>query len=196
MPRRYLAFVSAGFLFVLNAYICRNLFQAGFIDQRGSTAGAFIAISRWAMEHWNNLNWYPLWFTGIPFFHVYQPGLHFVVAGAAGFFHLTPARSYFVVVALIYCLQPVTFYWLCDRVTGWPGCAFAAGLAYSLISPSAFLAGIPRHEIGGVWFARRYHTLVYYGESPHDAVLLLIPLAILFLHRAALVRKRWYFPLA
>ncbi len=147
------------------------------------------------MEHWNNLNWYPLWFTGIPFFHVYQPGLHFVVAGAAGFFHLTPARSYFVVVALIYCLQPVTFYWLCDRVTGWPGCAFAAGLAYSLISPSAFLAGIPRHEIGGVWFARRYHTLVYYGESPHDAVLLLIPLAILFLHRAAVDRKRWYFPL-
>jgi len=196
MPRRYLAFASAGFLFALNAYICRNLFQAQFIDQRGSTAGAFIAISRWVIEHWNDLTWYPLWFTGIPFFNVYQPGLHVVVAGAASLFHLTPERSYFIIVALIYCLEPVTLYWLCYRVTGWPGCALAAGIAYSLISPSAFLAGIPRHEMGGVWFARRYHTLIYYGESPHDAVLLLIPLAILFLHRAAVDRKRWYFPLA
>src|SRR5579862_839564 len=117
MPRRYLTIASAGFLFALNAYICRNLFAARFIDERGSTAGAFIAISRWVMHHWNDLTWYPLWFTGIPFFHVYQPGLHVVVAGAANLFHFTPGRSYFIVIALVYALQPVTFYWLCYRAT-------------------------------------------------------------------------------
>lgn len=195
-PTRFLTPVSILILFGLNAYICQNLLRAHFIDQMGSTAGPFIAISRWIVQHWHDLNWYPLWFTGMPFFRVYPPGLHVVVAAAASLLHLTPERSYFLVIALVYCLQPLTLYWLCYRASGSRGCAFAAGLAFSLISPSAFLAGLVRHELGGIWFARRYQTLVYYGESPHDAVLLLIPLAILFLHYAAVDRKRWYFPLA
>ncbi|HTS46364.1 MAG TPA: hypothetical protein VMH05_00385 [Bryobacteraceae bacterium] len=195
-PARFLTPASILILFGLNAYICENLFQAHFIDQMGSTAGPFIAISRWMMRHWHDLSWYPLWFTGMPFFRVYPPGLHVVVAAAASLFRLTPERSYFLVIALVYCLQPVTLYWLCYRASGFRSCAFAAGLAFSLISPSAFLASLVRHELGGIWFARRYHTLVYYGEAPHDAVLLLIPLAILFLHQAAVDRKRWFFPLA
>lgn len=194
-PARFLPPASILILFALNAYICRNLFEAHFIHQMGSTAGPFIALSRWILRHWHDLTWYPLWFTGMPFFHVYQPGLHVVVASVASLLHLTPERSYFLVIALVYCLQPVALYWLCYCATGSRGCAFAAGVAFSLISPSAFLASLVRHELGGIWYARRYHTLVYYGESPHDLALLLIPLAILFLHKAAVDRKRWYFPL-
>lgn len=195
-PTRFLTPASILILFALNAYICQNLFEAHFIDQMGSTAAPFIALSRWVVGHWHDLTWYPLWFTGLPFFHVYQPGLPVVVAAAASLFHLTAERSYFLVIVLVYCLQPVTLYWLCYCATGSRGCAFAAGVAFSLISPSAFLAPLVRHELGGIWFARRYHTLVYYGEAPHDAALLLIPLAILFLHKAVVDQKRWYFPLA
>ena len=183
-------------LFVLNAYICQELFSAEFIRQMGSTAGAFIAISRWAMRHWHDLSWYPLWFTGMPFFGIYQPGMHLSVAWIATVFQLTPQHAYHLVNALVYCLQPVTLFWLCHRSTGSRGCALGAGLAYSLISPSAFLTNVVRHEIGGPWFARRYQTVVYYGEGPHNLVLLLIPLAILFLHKSAAERNRWYFPLA
>ena len=183
-------------LFVLNAYICQELFSAEFIRQMGSTAGAFIAISRWAMRHWHDLTWYPLWFTGMPFFGIYQPGMHLSVAWIASVFQLTPQHAYHLVNALVYCLQPVTLFWLCYRSTGSRGCAFAAGLAYSLVSPSAFLTSVVRHELGGPWSARRYQTVVYYGEGPHNLVLLLIPLAILFLHKSAAERKRWYFPLA
>jgi hypothetical protein len=183
-------------LFTVNAYICQELFSAEFIRQMGSTAGAFIAISRWAMRHWHDLTWYPLWFTGMPFFGIYQPGMHLSVAWIATVFQLTPQHAYHLLNALVYCLQPVAFFWLCYRSNGSRGCAFAAGLAYSLISPSAFLTSVVRHEIGGLWFARRYQTVVYYGEGPHNLVLLLIPLAILFLHKSAAERKRWYFPLA
>ncbi len=192
----YLTVASILILFAVNTYICQALFRARFIDQMGSTAGAFIAISRWIMAHWHDLSWYPQWFTGMPFFNIYQPGLHMVVAGVAQFFQLTPERAYFLVIALVYCLQPITLFWLCYRATNSRGCALAAGLAFSLISPSAFLAGTVRHELGGIWYARRYQTMIYYGESPHDVVLVLIPLVILFLYRTAGEGKRWYFPLA
>jgi len=162
----------------------------------GSTAGAFIAISRWAMQHWNDLSWYPLWFTGMPFFQIYQPGLHLTVAFMATLFHLTPQHAYHLVNAAIYCVEPVTLFWLCYRVTGSRGYALAAGLAYSLISPSAFLSSMVRQQAGGLWLARRYQTIVYYGDGPHNAVLLLIPLAILCLHKTAVERRRWHFPLA
>lgn len=179
----------------MNAYVCRELFTAEFLQQMGSTAGSFIAISRWATEHWGDLSWYPLWFTGMPFFQIYQPGLHLTVASVATVFQLTPQHAYHLVNALIYCLEPVTLFWLCYRVTGWRGYAFATGLAYSLISPSAFLSSETRTQLGGLWLARRYQSIVYYGDGPHNAVLLLIPLAILSLHQLSAERRRWYFPL-
>ena len=183
-------------LVALNAYVCRELFTAEFIQQMGSTAGAFIAISRWAMQHWGDLSWYPLWFTGMPFFQIYQPGLHLTVASVATLFHMTPQHAYHLVNAIVYCLGPVTLFWLCYRATGWRGYAFATGLAYSLISPSAFLSTMVRGQLGGLWLARRYQTVVYYGDGPHNAVLLLIPLSILCLHKSAVERRHWYFPLA
>ena len=162
----------------------------------GSTAGSFIAISRWATEHWGDLSWYPLWFTGMPFFQIYQPGLHLTVASVATLFHLTPQHAYFLVNGIIYCLGPVTLFWLCYRATGRLGYAFATGIVYSLLSPSALLSSMVRGQLGGMWLARRYQTVVYYGDTPHNAVLMLVPLAILCLHKFAADRRVWYFPLA
>lgn len=196
-PRHQILRTSACIVLLgaINAYICRELFTAEFIQQMGSTAGAFIAISRWATRHWSDLTWYPLWFTGMPFFQIYQPGLHLTVASVATLLHLTPQHAYHLVNALVYCFGPVTLFWLCYRVTGSRAYGLAAGLTYSLLSPSAFLSSMIRAQLGGLWLARRYQTIVYYGDGPHNAVLLLIPLAILCLHKLASERRHWYFPL-
>jgi hypothetical protein len=183
-------------LVAINVYVARDLFTAEFIHQMGSVEGSFIAISRWMIAHWGDLKWFPLWFTGMPFLKIYQPGFHATVAGAAVLFHLTPQHAYHIVNALVYCLQPVTLYWLCYRIMDSRGYAFAVALIYSLLSPSAFLSTVIRDDLGGLWFARRYQTLVHYGEAPHNAALLLLPLAILFLQRAAVDRRRAYLPLA
>ncbi|MGH9664730.1 MAG: hypothetical protein ACRD9L_09935 [Bryobacteraceae bacterium] len=63
-------------LFCLNAAVASRLWSANFIDQMGSTAGPFIAISRYLMLHWSDHAWFPAWFCGIPFLRVYQPGQH------------------------------------------------------------------------------------------------------------------------
>ena len=187
---------AVAILIAINAYVARDLFTAEFIHQMGSVEGSFIAISRWMIEHWGDLKWFPLWFTGMPFLKIYQPGFHALVAGAAAVFHWTPQHAYHVVNALVYCLQPVTLFWLCYRITNSRGYGFAAAVFYSLLSPSAFLSTVIRDDLGGLWFARRYQTLVHYGEGPHNLALLLIPLAILFLHQSAVERRRAYLPLA
>ncbi len=193
---RPLTLLAVATLFVINVYIARDLFGAEFIFQMGSVEGSFIAISKWVTEHWGDLGWFPLWFNGMPFLAVYQPGFHVTVAGVAALFHLTPQHAYHLVCALVYCFQPIALFALCYAATGLRGYAFIAALVYSTVSPAAFLAPAISDDLGGLWFARRYQTLVHYGEGPHSAALLLIPLVILFLHRAATLRHRAYFPLA
>jgi hypothetical protein len=171
-------------LFCLNAYICSRLWTAEYIDQMGSVEGAFIAFSRYIAGHWNNLQWLPAWFCGMPVLRVYQPGLHVTVAAITTLFEISPQHAYHFVSALVYSLGPVTLYWLCDRLTGRRGYAFAVGLAYSLISPSVLLSSRLRHDLGGWLLARRYHSMVHYGDTPHIAGLALLPLVIWSLHRA------------
>src|ERR1700722_5157943 len=123
-------------LFGLNAYVCSRLWSAGYIDQMGSVEGSYIAISRYAMRHWGDLSWFPLWFCGMPFVRAYQPALHVTVAALATAFDLTPVRAYHLAVAFFYCLGPATLFWMCDALTGKRGYALLVGLAYSLCSPS------------------------------------------------------------
>ena len=172
------------FLFCLNAAVASRLWSADFIDQMGSTAGPFIALSRYLMRHWSDHAWFPAWFCGIPFLRVYQPGQH---AAVASLLHLPAQRAYFLVAAICYSLGPVTLFWLCDRLTGRRGYALTVALLYSLLSPSILLSSVIRHETGGWFHPRRFQTLVYYGESPHIAALMLLPLVIWAVDRA--IRK-------
>ena len=60
------------------------------------------------------------------------------------------------------------------------GASFAAGLAYSIISPSAFLTP----DLGSMLRLRRLQTFVMWGEGPETTALALFPLAVLFLYLA------------
>ena len=183
-------------LIAINAYIAQDLFGADFIRQFGSIESSFIALASYIIRNAGDLTWYPLWFGGMPFHNVYQPGMHFTVAASAIWFCLTPQHAYHLVSAVVYSLAPFTLFWFCDRATGLPGYAFAAGLMYSVISTSALLSSTVWNEIGGPFHSRRFQTMVGYGEGPHIMATALLPVALLCVHRAVVDRRRRYFPLS
>ncbi|HUI77863.1 MAG TPA: hypothetical protein VLY24_08090 [Bryobacteraceae bacterium] len=177
-------------LFLLNAYFCRDLFNLDFSSQMASIESSYMSISRWAMDNWRDLTWFPLWYGGMPFHQVYQPGLHLSVAALAQGMRWTVPHAFHFLTAIAYSAAPVTLFWLCVRTTGSRALAFTAAAIHSLISPVCFLAPAVRADVGGLLLARRYQILVHYGEGPHLTALALLPLAIVALDGAITARRR------
>jgi len=182
-------------LFVVNAAIAGRLFHAEFTERMESIESSYMSISRWAMDHWNDRTWFPLWFGGSPFERVYQPGLHLSVAEWARILHWSPQHSYHFLTGLAYALGPVALFWLCYRMTGRKGYAFLAALLYSLVSASTLLSGEVRRDMGNWLLPRRFQILVHWGEGPHTTVLAMLPLVIWTID-GAVVKRRWYLVVA
>ncbi len=172
------------FLFALNLYISYDLFRTEYTVHLGSIEAAYISIARYVMNNWSDLTWFPLWYTGVPFQNTYPPLLHLIVAAVAQLLHISPALSHHAVTAAFYCLGPLTLYWMASRLSGLRSYAFAASLLFSLLSPSALLVRPIAQGMGGAFHARRFQTLVEFGEGPHITSITLLPLAILALHWA------------
>jgi hypothetical protein len=182
MTSRWSLPAYAALVFLLNVYICNSLFGAEFIHQMGSVEGSHITLSRWILENWGDLAWFPLWFNGMPLHTAYQPGLPFTVAGVAAAFGWTPQHAYHFTVASAYTAGALTLFWLCYSATKDRTWALLTSLLFSLLSPACLLAPNVRAD-GGGWFSpRRFQVLTQYGEGPHIAALALIPVAILLLH--------------
>jgi hypothetical protein len=169
-------------IFLLNALICRRLFTTEFVSYMFSVEGAYISLTRWVMENWRDLSWFPLWNAGEPFQATYQPGLPLIAALVAKLLHCDAALGYHIAMALIYCLGPVGVFLLAFRLSGRRDIGFLAALLFSLISPSAFLVQAIRYDLGSVWFARRYQAMVYWGEGPNVCGLSLVPFGLLGVH--------------
>lgn len=182
----------AAFLFALNAAITPLLFRTAYTNEMGSIEAAFIGIARWVSQHWGNLNWFPLWYGGIPYPDSYPPLLHWIVAAVITFSGASPGLAYHLVTAVIYCLGPVTLFWMAWRLCGSRECSLLAGIGYSLLSPSCLASAGVRLDSDGYFGARRLVTLVNYGEGPHLTSMFLLPLAIGMLHVALEKRKPWY----
>ena len=179
-------------LFALNAYITLRLFYTDYTRQMGSIEAAYIGLARYVSQHWKDLGWFPLWYGGIPYPDTYPPLLHWICGLAITLTGVSPGLAHHFVTAAFYCLGPVTLFWMAWRLCGSRACAFAAGLGYSLISPTCFLVKEVRFDAGGYFAARRLGTLVVYGEGPHIASMCLLPLAIGMLHVALAKRRPWY----
>jgi hypothetical protein len=190
--RRPVAWLSAA-LFILNAALIQRLFHVEYLSQTGTVEGVFISYARYARDHWPDLGWCRFWFVGMPFQNAYVPGLHLTVAALSSLAHVSAASAFHFVMACMYCLGPVTLFWLAFRLTRSVSWSFYAGLVYSLISPSAFLAPEIHRDLGSLFWARRLHTTVAYGDSPHVSSLTLIPLAILALDLALERRRPIYY---
>ncbi len=183
-------------LFAANVYVCRELFRIEWLRHMGSIEGVYIGISRYAMEHWRDLSWFPLWYNGVPYQNTYPPLLHLLVAFAAKSFRYTPQHAHHWVTALMYCLGPVTVYALVLRLSRSRWAALAAGLIYSFLSLSAWLIPDVAADLGSRLHARRLQALVYYGEGPHITGMTLLPLALLFVDIAMTRRRAGWFALA
>jgi hypothetical protein len=187
-PTARRVFCAAG-LFAINLYVCRELIWIEYLNQMGSIEAAFISLARYISRHASDLTWFPLWYGGIPYQDTYPPLLHWIVATSASIFHQSPAHSYHIITALFYCIGPVTLFLLCVSLSGSCSYSFFVGLTYSVLSPAAFAVSEIRHEIG-LLRPRRLQALVAWGEGPHVAGLALLPVAVLYFHRAITRRRR------
>ncbi len=190
------ALLWAALIFALNSYLCKNLFNLEFSIQMGSIESSYITISRWAMDNWSDLTWFPLWYTGEAFHTVYQPGLHLAVAALATAAHLTPQHAYHLLTGLTYSASAVTLFALCAIMTQRLGFSILSALIYSLVSPVCFFSPLFRHDAGGWLLPRRYQILIHYGEGPHTTAVAMIPLVILILHAAVCRRNTFWIVLA
>jgi len=180
-------------LAAVNASICRELFWTEYTRHLHSIEAAYVAISRYVIENWRDLSWFPLWYTGVSFQNSYPPLLHLVVAFVAAAGGISPALAHHAVTTALYCLGSVTLFWLALRLGADRLTALASGLAFSLLSPSGLLIPAVAADMGSPWYARRLHALVYYGEGPHVSSLALLPVAVV-LAACALEKRRpgWY----
>lgn len=171
-------------LVAVNAFICRRLFVTEYLDRMGSIEGAYIGLSRWILEHPRQLDWFPLWYGGIPFQNAYPPLLHLTVALAAAALSISPALAHHLMGAAAYSFGPAALYWLAATLSGRRGLSLAAGMLYTLVAPSAILVPAIARDMGTAFGPRRLHALVAYGEGPHIAALALLPAALVFFHKA------------
>jgi hypothetical protein len=153
-----------------------------------SIEGVFIALEGYIQRHWPAYDWFALWYGGMPFTRVYQPGLHYAVAAFASASGLSIASAYHILIAIAYSLGGVTFYLLARALTRDITTAFVGGLLFSLFSPSVLLIPAVRYDVGSTWYARRFQALVVYGEGPNVTGLMLAMLALAAVHWA-LTRK-------
>jgi hypothetical protein len=181
MKKRWKSAGLALTLFLGNLWLVRGLLTVEYLRHMGSIEGARIALSRWMLENWRDLSWFPLWYGGIPFENAYLPLWHALVAAVAAATGFTPAHAYHLAIAVFYALGPVTLFLLVLRMTGSNACSTATALLYSLLSPSAFLVPVLARDMGSAWRPRRLQDLIVYGEGPHVAALTLLPLVLILL---------------
>jgi hypothetical protein len=194
MRRQAVRTLAAGFAVALvNIALVSPLFRVEYTDQMASIEASFISLARYILDHFPDLQWFPLWYTGVPYQNTYTPLLPLSVAALAAVARIPPGLAYHALTAALYCLGPVALFWLVHRLSGSRTQALFAGLAYSLFSPACLLIPEVRHDERLFDGVRRFQVLFEYGEGPHIASIALMLVALVCLDAA--VRKgglwRW-----
>jgi hypothetical protein len=170
-------------LFAFNLYLCHELFAIEFLNNFQSNEGALATLAKFAMAH-PRATWFPLWSIGLPIEHTYSPLLPALIAVAAALFHISPAAAMHQVVAMFFCLVPMTWF-LVLRAWDLPlGRAFSAAALYSLASPVAMVSAHFRADLKYPTDSRRLWDVLYYGDIAHMAVLCLLPVALWVIGRS------------
>jgi len=168
-------------IFAINVYFAKELFSLEYSQFMSSIEAAYISISRYMIDNWRDLTWFPLWYGGIPFQNSYPPLLHATVAVGSVALNISPAHSHHLITAIFYCMGPVALYALALRLTGSRWYSFSAAWIYSIFAPSLYLLPSVRIDLGSYFGLRRFQALVPYGEGPHITSMALLPVAMLAL---------------
>ena len=185
---QWLPSLYAGLLFAINFAIVRRLFSTEFTQHMSSNEGSFMAISRFLVDRWPDIRWFPFCLNGVPLENTYSPLLQAIGAIVAKAAHCSTALAFHAVIAFFYCLGPVCLFLFAWKSSKLLHAGFLSALLYSLFSPSLLLPAV-RHDIGSWHDARRLQTLVHYGEGGHNVVLSLLPLALLCAYLAVTRRS-------
>ncbi len=196
-PGRTLLVITLSFLiFGLNAWICRELFTADFVNNLLSNEGIFAAIGRFFFEHPFDHRWFPWFNTGMATENAYQPLLPAMSGVTEAVTGWPATRALHAVLAFFYCCGPVTLLWLAWEWSESLVLSVSAAFAFSLTSPAEWLIPELRIGSGSHWGALRLNNMVWYGEAPHNVALAMLPLAYLFLYRAIVRGGAWNIVLA
>jgi hypothetical protein len=179
----------AATLFVLNVYIAGRLFQVDFYNHLSSVEGVFVGLTRFISQNWGDLTWLPIYYAGMPFHHVYAPGMPVSAAAIATVMHFGPGRGYHFALGLFYSLGPPFLFWTAWRLSGRFAASYCAGLLWSVFSPSCVLFRSVWHDTGEMISNRRLHSIIGWGDGANGVGLGFAVLAIGMLH-LALTRKR------
>lgn len=180
LTRRILVICLA--LFALNAFLCWPLFGIEYLDDFQSNEGSWITFARFLSQNWPHVGWFPWFNAGMPFEDTYLPGVSGAVAILSAIARCSPAHAFHFVAALFYSMAPVCLFLFAAGVSGriWPSAG--AALLWSLLSPSVIFPPLLR-DLGGPWGLRRLQNIVFYGETPHNVAICLLPVSLLLTWR-------------
>jgi hypothetical protein len=168
-------------LFALNAMICWRLFRTEYLDNLGSNEGTFITFGKFVLDRWPHIGWFPQFNVGMPFENTYLPLTAFLVALGAFVSRYSPAHVFHFLSALAFSLAPVFWFLLARKVSGRIAPSFGATLLWSLYSLAFPIRRFLEKDAEPLWGSRRLTNIVYFGETPHNLALCLLPLALLAL---------------
>ncbi|MEZ5401253.1 MAG: hypothetical protein R2729_16400 [Bryobacteraceae bacterium] len=188
-PRtRTIALAAA--LFLLNLGLNRYLYLPGEGVYRESIEDGYASMARFFSQHPNPFGWYPLQYEGLPAHMWYLPAVPY--AGALAMKALPTFEQvhvYRMLIATAALLGPVSFFFFVLYFTRSRVWAFLSAIAYSLFSVSYLLYRVVDNDRGLTALPWRLQAMVKYAEGPHNAALLLLPLALVACWRAAVGRR-------
>jgi hypothetical protein len=184
--KRLWTLAAAAAILAVNLWLNGPLFMRGDPPFRGSIEAGYASTARFISGHPNPWGWNPFQYCGIPTRFLYVPALPYLAAFEARLMPRVPLDYLFrVTVSLATCLGPVTMFLFALYFTRSRRWSFAAALAYSLLSPSYGLFPAVEKDRGIVQLPWRIQVLAKYGEGPHNADLMLMPLVLLAVWLAA-----------
>jgi hypothetical protein len=178
-PRLFLPSLA---LFSLNAFLSWPLFWIEYLDDLHSNEGSFIIFGKFLRDYWPHCLWFPWFNAGMPFENTYLPLVSFLVAAGSLIAHCSPAHAFHFLAALAYSLAPVFLFLLAHKESQRLTPSLLAAVLWSLFSPSMLFPKI-LEDLGTVFGLRRLQNIVFWGETPHNVALCLLPVALLLLSR-------------
>jgi hypothetical protein len=169
-------------IFALNALICWPLFRIEYLDDFQSNEGSWITFAKFLRNYWPHVSWFPWSDAGMPFENTYLPGVSAIVALASWIGHTSPAHAFHFIAALAYSLAPVSLFLFAAGVSGRLVPAAWAAVLWSLFSPSLIFPDL-FHEMGTPWGIRRLRDIVFFGDTPHNIAICLLPISLLLTWR-------------
>ena len=107
---QWLPYLYAVTLFAVNFAIVQRLFSTEFTQHLSSNEGSFMAISRFLVDRWPDVRWFPFWLNGVPLENTYSPLLQVIDAIVARAAHCSTALAFHAVIAFFYCLGPLCLF--------------------------------------------------------------------------------------